>query len=179
MCHRSPWSLHIHLRIQGVSTLDRVLRSIDSCTTIGIISAKHWCFETREATCAAPGSFLGTRLQTLSLFVTSSRTLAPHHCQYHGTDRILPRIPLLCTLGFRLLCFVTHLKEPSHFSRPELSTMGGRARCQNQFFMTRCAYLMIVQDGLSIVCVILRHVENESIDYDTLLYCYLKVRLYC
>ncbi|KAG8413742.1 Ras GTPase activating protein ira2 [Metarhizium acridum] len=31
------------------------------------------------------------------------------------------------------------------------------------------------KDGLSTVCVILRHIENESIDYDTLLYCFLKI----
>ncbi|PNY29463.1 Pentafunctional AROM polypeptide [Tolypocladium capitatum] len=31
------------------------------------------------------------------------------------------------------------------------------------------------KDGLSIVCVILRHIENENIDFDTLLYCYLKI----
>ncbi|QUC20790.1 uncharacterized protein UV8b_05031 [Ustilaginoidea virens] len=31
------------------------------------------------------------------------------------------------------------------------------------------------KDGLSMVCMILRHIETESIDYDTLLYCYLKI----
>ena len=31
------------------------------------------------------------------------------------------------------------------------------------------------KDGLSIICVILRHIETEGIDYDTLLYCYLKI----
>ncbi|PHH85358.1 hypothetical protein CDD83_544 [Cordyceps sp. RAO-2017] len=31
------------------------------------------------------------------------------------------------------------------------------------------------KDGLSIVCIILRHIEDERIDYDTLLYCYLKI----
>ncbi|ODA79734.1 hypothetical protein RJ55_05328 [Drechmeria coniospora] len=31
------------------------------------------------------------------------------------------------------------------------------------------------KDGLSIVCVILRHIENEIVDYDTLLFCYLKI----
>jgi neurofibromin 1 len=31
------------------------------------------------------------------------------------------------------------------------------------------------KDGLSIICVILRHIDSDSIDYDTLLYCYLKV----
>jgi neurofibromin 1 len=31
------------------------------------------------------------------------------------------------------------------------------------------------QDGLSIICIILRHIDAENIDYDTLLYCYLKV----
>lgn len=31
------------------------------------------------------------------------------------------------------------------------------------------------QDSLSIICIILRHIDAENIDYDTLLYCYLKV----
>ncbi|CAI4211762.1 unnamed protein product [Parascedosporium putredinis] len=31
------------------------------------------------------------------------------------------------------------------------------------------------KDGLSIVCVILRHIDAENIDYDTILYCYLKI----
>lgn len=33
------------------------------------------------------------------------------------------------------------------------------------------------QDGLSIICIILRHIDSENLDYDTVLYCYLKVRL--
>ncbi len=33
------------------------------------------------------------------------------------------------------------------------------------------------QDGISIICVILRNIDAESIDYDTLIYCYLKVRI--
>lgn len=32
-----------------------------------------------------------------------------------------------------------------------------------------------LQDGLSIICIILRHIEADNIDYDTMLYCYLKV----
>ncbi len=31
------------------------------------------------------------------------------------------------------------------------------------------------QDGISIICVILRNIDAEAIDYDTLIYCYLKV----
>ncbi|AEO71616.1 uncharacterized protein THITE_2124231 [Thermothielavioides terrestris NRRL 8126] len=31
------------------------------------------------------------------------------------------------------------------------------------------------KDGLSIICIILRNIDGESIDYDTLLYCYLKL----
>lgn len=33
----------------------------------------------------------------------------------------------------------------------------------------------LLQDGLSIICVILRHIDVDSIDFDTLIYCYLKV----
>lgn len=35
--------------------------------------------------------------------------------------------------------------------------------------------MLTAQDGLSIICIILRNIDAESIDYDTLLYCYLKV----
>jgi neurofibromin 1 len=31
------------------------------------------------------------------------------------------------------------------------------------------------KDGLSIICVILRNAETENMDYETLLYCYLRV----
>ncbi|KAL2257760.1 hypothetical protein VTK26DRAFT_9213 [Humicola hyalothermophila] len=31
------------------------------------------------------------------------------------------------------------------------------------------------KDGMSIICIILRHIDAESIDYDTLIYCYLKI----
>ncbi|KKY30300.1 putative ras gtpase activator [Diaporthe ampelina] len=31
------------------------------------------------------------------------------------------------------------------------------------------------QDGLSIICIILRNIDDENIDYDTLIYCYLKI----
>jgi len=31
------------------------------------------------------------------------------------------------------------------------------------------------KDGLSIICVILRHIDSDSIDFDTLIYCYLKI----
>ncbi|KAL1842978.1 hypothetical protein VTJ49DRAFT_3455 [Mycothermus thermophilus] len=31
------------------------------------------------------------------------------------------------------------------------------------------------KDGLSIICIILRYIDGETIDYDTLLFCYLKI----
>lgn len=31
------------------------------------------------------------------------------------------------------------------------------------------------KDGLSMICIILRHIDDDSIDYDTLIYCYLKI----
>lgn len=37
------------------------------------------------------------------------------------------------------------------------------------------ADIFMLQDGLSIICIILRNIDDESIDYDTLIYCYLKV----
>lgn len=43
-------------------------------------------------------------------------------------------------------------------------------------YQVPCTVLTHAKDGLSIICVILRHIETEGIDHDTLLYCYLKVR---
>jgi hypothetical protein len=37
--------------------------------------------------------------------------------------------------------------------------------------------LTIPKDGLSIICIILRNIDTEAMDYDLLLYCYLKVIL--
>jgi hypothetical protein len=37
--------------------------------------------------------------------------------------------------------------------------------------------LICNKDAVSVVCIILRHIDTESIDYDTLLFCYLKVRV--
>jgi neurofibromin 1 len=36
-----------------------------------------------------------------------------------------------------------------------------------------------VKDGLSIICIILRNIDAEAMDYDLLLYCFLKVREPC
>lgn len=33
-----------------------------------------------------------------------------------------------------------------------------------------------IQDGLSMICIILRNIDTEATDYDLLLFCYLKVR---
>ncbi len=35
--------------------------------------------------------------------------------------------------------------------------------------------LQILKDGLSIICIILRNIDGEVADFDSLLFCYLKV----
>ncbi|PKS06874.1 hypothetical protein jhhlp_006950 [Lomentospora prolificans] len=57
-------------------------------------------------------------------------------------------------------------KEPYMFSLNDFLT-------QNIYKVT--TFLREISDGLSIVCVILRHIDAENIDYDTVLYCYLKI----
>ncbi|PFH55905.1 hypothetical protein XA68_17426 [Ophiocordyceps unilateralis] len=52
----------------------------------------------------------------------------------------------------------TALKSPESFMTSRAVYDGGESK-----------------DGLSIVCIILRHIEDERIDYDTLVYCYLKI----
>jgi neurofibromin 1 len=52
---------------------------------------------------------------------------------------------------------------------------GGESKVSSRFTPDGSGLLLTRQDGLSIICIILRNIDVESIDYETLLYCYLKV----
>ncbi|GKT49449.1 neurofibromin [Colletotrichum spaethianum] len=87
---------------------------------------------------------------------------------------------------------ITNLGPPPlavTWNRPQISTNTPPSYSRFQNFMLRNAFrstesfitARAVYDGgeskdsLSIICIILRHIDAESIDYDTLLYCYLKI----
>ncbi|KAK2021113.1 GTPase-activator protein for ras-like GTPase [Colletotrichum zoysiae] len=87
---------------------------------------------------------------------------------------------------------ITNLGPPPlavTWNRPQISTNTPPLYSRFQNFMLRNAFrstesfitARAVYDGgeskdsLSIICIILRHIDAESIDYDTLLYCYLKI----
>ncbi|KAF3766021.1 hypothetical protein M406DRAFT_256777 [Cryphonectria parasitica EP155] len=57
-------------------------------------------------------------------------------------------------------------KEPYMFPLNDFLT-------QNIYRVT--TFLREISDGVSIICIILRNIDDESIDYDTLIYCYLKI----
>ncbi|KJZ78890.1 hypothetical protein HIM_01663 [Hirsutella minnesotensis 3608] len=75
------------------------------------------------------------------------------------------------------------------WNRPQISLNSPPVYSRFQNFMLRNAFKSLEsfltsravydggesKDGLSIICVILRHIENENIEFDTLLYCYLKI----
>ncbi|TDZ28740.1 Neurofibromin [Colletotrichum spinosum] len=86
---------------------------------------------------------------------------------------------------------ITNLGPPPlavTWNRPQVSTNSPPSYSRFQNFMLRNAFrstesfvtARAVYDGgeskdsLSIICIILRHIDAENIDYDTLLYCYLK-----
>lgn len=87
---------------------------------------------------------------------------------------------------------ISHLGPPSlavTWNRPLISANSPPAYSRFQNFMLRNAFRSTEsfvssravydggesKDGLSIICVILRNIDAESIDYDTLIYCYLTV----
>ncbi|PTB71434.1 ras GTPase-activating protein [Trichoderma longibrachiatum ATCC 18648] len=75
------------------------------------------------------------------------------------------------------------------WNRPQISTNSPPLYSRFQNFMLRNAFRGTEsyltsravydggesKDGLSIICIILRHIEADNIDYDTMLYCYLKI----
>lgn len=75
------------------------------------------------------------------------------------------------------------------WNRPQIAMNGPPLYARFQNFMLRNAFKSTesflasqavydggeTKDGLSILNIILRHIENEGIDYETLLYCYLKI----
>lgn len=66
--------------------------------------------------------------------------------------------------------------SPPAYSRFQNFMLRNAFRSTESFVTTRAVYDGgESKDGLSIICIILRNIDDESIDYDTLIYCYLKV----
>ncbi|KAH7134832.1 hypothetical protein B0J13DRAFT_597650 [Dactylonectria estremocensis] len=66
--------------------------------------------------------------------------------------------------------------SPPLYSRFQNFMLRNAFRSTESFLTARAVYDGgESKDGLSIICIILRHIETESIDYDTLIYCYLKI----
>jgi neurofibromin 1 len=75
------------------------------------------------------------------------------------------------------------------WNRPQISANSPPSYSRFQDFMLRNAFRSTEsfltaravydggesKDGLSIICIILRNIDGDSIDYDTLIYCYLKI----
>ncbi|KAI5862275.1 GTPase [Durotheca rogersii] len=91
-----------------------------------------------------------------------------------------------------LRALITNLGPPPlavTWNRPQVTMNSPLAYSRFQHFMLRNAFRSTdsfmtsraiydggeSRDGLSVICVILRHIDQDSIDYDTLLYCYLKI----
>lgn len=87
---------------------------------------------------------------------------------------------------------ITNLGPPPlavTWNRPQVSTNTPPSYSMFQDFMLRNAFRGTEsfltaravydggesKDGLSIICIILRHMDSESIDYETLIFCYLKI----
>ncbi|KAH8203248.1 hypothetical protein TruAng_002546 [Truncatella angustata] len=66
--------------------------------------------------------------------------------------------------------------SPPLYSRFQQFMLRNAFRGTESFMTSRAVYDGgESKDGLSIICIILRHIDSDSIDYDTLLYCYLKI----
>ena len=66
--------------------------------------------------------------------------------------------------------------DPSAYSRFQHFMFRNAFRGTESFLTSRVVYDGgESKDGLSIICIILRHIDQGSLEYDTLLYCYLKV----
>ncbi|EAQ83903.1 hypothetical protein CHGG_10307 [Chaetomium globosum CBS 148.51] len=66
--------------------------------------------------------------------------------------------------------------SPPSYSRFQDFMLRNAFRSAESFLTARAVYDGgESKDGLSIICIILRNIDAESIDYDTLIYCYLKI----
>ncbi|KAK3386913.1 hypothetical protein B0H63DRAFT_468596 [Podospora didyma] len=66
--------------------------------------------------------------------------------------------------------------SPPSYSRFQNFMLRNAFRSTESFLTARAVYDGgESKDGMSIICIILRNIDAESIDYDTLIYCYLKI----
>lgn len=68
------------------------------------------------------------------------------------------------------------INTPPNYSRFQNFMLKHASRSAESFVTARAVYDGgESKDGLSIICVILRNIEAEGMDYETLIYCYLKI----
>ncbi|KAL1913730.1 Ras GTPase activating protein ira2 [Sporothrix stenoceras] len=68
------------------------------------------------------------------------------------------------------------LNNPPAYSRFQNFMLRNAFRSSESFVTARAVYDGgESKDGLSIICIILRNIDADSIDYDTLVFCYLKI----
>ncbi|CAK7197774.1 5'-3' exoribonuclease 2 [Sporothrix eucalyptigena] len=68
------------------------------------------------------------------------------------------------------------LNSPPSYSRFQNFMLRNAFKSNESFVTARAVYDGgESKDGLSIICVILRNIDADSIDYDTLIFCYLKI----
>ncbi|KAI1472094.1 uncharacterized protein F4812DRAFT_416560 [Daldinia caldariorum] len=68
------------------------------------------------------------------------------------------------------------LNTPISYSRFQHFMLRNAFRGMDSFATSRAIYDGgESRDGLSVICIILRHIDQDSVDYDTLLYCFLKI----
>jgi hypothetical protein len=108
------------------------------------------------------------------LFGSLSLTLALHLWMSHGIDPPFLLIALPHILVFSILCFETLVETPSLWFQLVLSTMVGKAR-QALIHIHLGNLADTEQDGLPMICIILRNIDTETTDYELLLFGYLKV----
>ncbi|KAK4144136.1 uncharacterized protein C8A04DRAFT_11820 [Dichotomopilus funicola] len=66
--------------------------------------------------------------------------------------------------------------SPPSYSRFQDFMLRNAFRGTESFLTARAVYdAGESKDGLSIICIILRHIDGEAIDFDTMIYCYLKI----
>ncbi|RDA91312.1 hypothetical protein CP533_3012, partial [Ophiocordyceps camponoti-saundersi (nom. inval.)] len=99
----------------------------------------------------------------------------------HATSSSKPLLLLISKLGPPPLAISWNRPQivfnpPPLYSRFQNFMLRNAFKGAESFITSRAVYDGgESKDGLSIVCIILRHIEDDRIDYNTLLYCYLKI----
>jgi neurofibromin 1 len=150
-----------------------VLHFTDFFTITGTTFGKRLSFARERVTFAPLSKLLIAKFRSWRPFASLLLTLVPRRWMSPGIDQLFHRIAHLLIRASSISCSGMLVETQNLWSQHVPYMMVVKARYA--YLISLKSFSNMYQDGLPMICIILRNIDTESADYELLLFGYLKV----